>query len=1079
MASLGNGGRASHKSERPPSSPSSNSSGNLNSSLRNNGGGAQGQQHSVRSKAHVSNSRRSMVVYETRNGSIPVVILELLELGTKESERVRVAVRLRPKNAEDLADADYAECVELQPELKRLKLRKNNWSSESYRFDEVFTESASQKRVYEAVAKPVVESVLDGYNGTVMAYGQTGTGKTYTLGRLGKEDASERGIMVRAFEDILAGTSASDSVEVSYLQLYMESIQDLLAPEKINIPIVEDAKTGEVSAPGVERVKIRNLDHFLQLVQLGEVNRHAANTKMNTESSRSHAILMVYIRRSAHEKEETDIGQQEEIPIGRHGHNVPTIRKSKLLIVDLAGSERIDKSGSEGHLLEEAKFINLSLTSLGKCINALAENSPHIPTRDSKLTRLLRDSFGGSARTSLIITIGPSSRHHAETASTVMFGQRAMKVVNMVKLKEEFDYESLCRKLETQVDHLSAEVDRQQKLRDNDKNEMKKLLENFENSSAEAEKRFVVRSELLQKENAQLTSDMKKLLQELDSQKEQNKLLLDEIARLFLEEENTRMELELNDAKKDMKRLKDQNNFMHDEVARLEMNLKHNKQQQLENSTYQKVLADTTQMYEEKISDLMTQIEDENVRSSSAEEEMKRMKKQITDMELLLQQYQEENSRYHEALADTTNMYEERIEALNQQLKVEIAHVGEIEEELNSTKKLLREYRNSVQINTDKEIDELQTRLEEMHQLQETTANELQILSIDYKNLESEKETLKNELYAVRQTLQVEERRRKEAETELKNIMKAVPESEDGFEEKTSYMHENTTNVSLALRDPQASHKYSRSRETILSQRNTITKICEEGKILAFLASFGLGHSSYLFVMYMILSIPYSLSLLFYHTVGLQKILSLLESGDIDVQIHAVKVVANLAAEDTNQERIVQEGGLDALLMLVESSENTTILRVASGAIANLAMNEINQCLIMDKGGAKLLANVSSKTDDPQTLRMVAGAIANLCGNEKLHVFLKEDGAIKALLGMTRSGNTDVIAQVARGLANFAKCESRRIVQEDNGRDFITSGGLKELIEISDESARDDIRNLAKKTIRLSPLFRGELHAER
>ncbi|KAK6156341.1 hypothetical protein DH2020_010589 [Rehmannia glutinosa] len=877
-----------------------------------------------------------------------------------ESERVRVAVRLRPKNAEDLADADYAECVELQPELKRLKLRKNNWSSESYRFDEVFTESASQKRVYEAVAKPVVESVLDGYNGTVMAYGQTGTGKTYTLGRLGKEDASERGIMVRAFEDILAGISASDSVEVSYLQLYMESIQDLLAPEKINIPIVEDAKTGEVSVPGVERVKIRNLDHFLQLVQLGEVNRHAANTKMNTESSRSHAILMVYIRRSPHEKEETDIGQQEEIPTGQRPNS----------------------------------------SNLGKH-KSLAENSPHIPTRDSKLTRLLRDSFGGSARTSLIITIGPSSRHHAETASTVMFGQRAMKVVNMVKLKEEFDYESLCRKLETQIDHLSAEVDRQQKLRDNDKNEMKKLLENFENSSVEAEKRFVVRSELLQKENAQLTSDMKKLLQELDSQKEQNKLLLDEIERLvtsaenskFLEEENTRLELELNDVKKDMKRLKDQNNFMHDELARLEMNLKHNK---------------------------------------------------------------EENSRYHEALADTTNMYEERIEALNQQLKVEIAH-----------------------INTDKEIDELQTRLEEMHQLQETTANELQILSIDYKNLESEKETLKNELYAVRQTLQVEERRRKEAETELKNIMKAVPESEDGFEEKTSYMHENTTNVSLALRDPQASHKYSRSRETILSQRNTITKICEEGKILAFLASFGLGHSSYLFVMYMILSIPYSLSLLFYHTVGLQKILSLLESGDIDVQIHAVKVVANLAAEDTNQERIVQEGGLDALLMLVESSENTTILRVASGAIANLAMNEINQCLITDKGGAKLLANVSSKTDDPQTLRMVAGAIANLCGNEKLHVFLKEDGAIKALLGMTRSGNTDVIAQVARGLANFAKCESRRIVQEDNARDFITSGGLKELIGISDESARDDIRNLAKKTIRLSPLFRGELHAER
>jgi len=108
--------------------------------------------------------------------------------------------------------------------------------------------------------------------------------------------------------------------------------------------------------------------------------------------------------------------------------DLPLVLKSKLLIVDLAGSERIDKSGSEGHMIEEAKFINLSLTSLGKCINALAENSPHIPTRDSKLTRILRDSFGGTARTSLVVTIGPSSRHYSETSSTIMFGQRVSSI---------------------------------------------------------------------------------------------------------------------------------------------------------------------------------------------------------------------------------------------------------------------------------------------------------------------------------------------------------------------------------------------------------------------------------------------------------------------------------------------------------------------------------------------------------------------------------------------------------------------------------------------------------------------------
>ncbi|KAG6765191.1 hypothetical protein POTOM_029212 [Populus tomentosa] len=152
--------------------------------------------------------------------------------------RVRVAARLRPRNAEELIlDADFNDCVELLPELKRLKLKKNNWSSESYRFDKVFTETASQKRVYEAVVKVC-------------------TGKTYTVGKLGKDDAAERGIMVRALKDVLASTMpGSDVVEVSYLQLYMESIQDLLAPEKTSIPINEDARTGEVSLPDVSVVK--------------------------------------------------------------------------------------------------------------------------------------------------------------------------------------------------------------------------------------------------------------------------------------------------------------------------------------------------------------------------------------------------------------------------------------------------------------------------------------------------------------------------------------------------------------------------------------------------------------------------------------------------------------------------------------------------------------------------------------------------------------------------------------------------------------------------------------------------------
>ncbi|KAM0005924.1 putative plus-end-directed kinesin ATPase [Helianthus debilis subsp. tardiflorus] len=1033
-----------------------------------------------------------------------------------ESGRVRVAIRLRPKNTEEiLSDADFFDCVEPQPELKKLKLKKDNWSSEPYRFDEVFTESASQKRVYEAVAKPVVEGVLNGYNGTIMAYGQTGTGKTFTLGKLGKDDASERGIMVRALEDIISSAStASDSIEISYLQIYMESVQDLLAPEKVNIPIVEDPKNGEVLVPGAAVVNIQNVDHFLEVLQIGEANRHAANTKMNTESSRSHAILMVSLRRSFNDKEENNTSFQgkDDGSVLVSGHVIPTVRKSKLLIVDLAGSERLDKSGSEGHLVEETKFINLSLSSLGKCINALAENSPHIPTRDSKLTRLLRDSFGGSARTSLIVTIGPSSRHYMETASTIMFGQRAMKVVNFVKMKEELDYESLCRKLENQIDILTKEVDRQQKSKADNTLRLENNLRECQNSFEEAKRSLTARCELLERDKSQLEIKLKDIIKELKSQKDHNDLVCKEVERLersskyceslekeksklefelkdvleklefqknqnnLLHDEIARLELGLEDVLEKLEFQKNQNNLLHDEIARLELGLEHNKQYEVETSTYKKVLADTTQMYEKKIAELMSNLEEEREHSNSVEKQLKSMENLLSECQKSMEQYQTECAAYQKALAETTQMYEQKNNELVVQLEDEHTRCVGLEEHVKLLKRASSDHLSSIQIEGKKEIDDLKMKLQEMTQLHETTLDELKLVKTEHYKLSSEKDRLGDELQAVRDALSLEEKRRKTVEKELSSIKNAVPESEDDFEDKRPSMKENIARGSNTGA-PLGLHNSNKSREMNSFQRTTIAKICEE--------------------------------------VGLQKILTLLQSADLDVQTHAVKVVANLAAEDINQEKIVQEGGLDALLILLRTSQNTTLLRVASGAIANLAMNEPNQALIMGKGGAALLAHTASKTDDPQTLRMVAGAIANLCGNEKLHLLLIEQGGIRALLGMVRSGNNDVIAQVARGIANFAKCESRAITQghkkgrsllmdgvftwllansntasistrrhielalchlaqnEDNTKDFMTSGGVTQLLKISVESSREDIRDLAKKILRLNRSFKA------
>ncbi|KAH7864759.1 hypothetical protein Vadar_033468 [Vaccinium darrowii] len=832
------------------------------------------------------------------------------------SGRVRVAVRLRPRNDEELeADADFADCVELQPELKRLKLRKNNWDSDTYEFDEVLTEFSSQKRVYEVVAKPVVESVLDGYNGTVMAYGQTGTGKTHTLGRLGDEDTSARGIMVRAMEDILAEmTPGTDSISVSYLQIYMETIQDLLNPANNNIAIAEDPKTGDVSLPGASLVEVRDQQSFVELLRLGEAHRFAANTKLNTESSRSHAILMVHVKKSVL----GDSPYENDNPYQSvNNFKPPVIRTGKLFLVDLAGSERIHKSGSEGHTLEEAKSINLSLSALGKCINALAENSAHVPVRDSKLTRLLRDSFGGSARTSLIVTIGPSPRHRAETASTILFGQRAMKVENMLKIKEEFDYKSLSRRLDIQLDKLIAENERQQKA--------------FE----------------------------------------------DEIGRINLEAQSRISEAE---------------------------------------------------------------------RKFAEALERERVKCQMDYMESIkkLEEKWVLNQQKHGKNGFTNGSYSGE------------AHMGAANEE--SEVKMLLQNEINLRKAAEEEINILRNQLSDL--MPAETGGDVDVVKLQ-------------------RLLDDEVHQRKRLEEEVMVLQSQLSQVTFEVDQNGRLARGKSGNSSTGADYPPHA-RHSPLKDVSNGHMASITNLHEQ--------------------------------------VGLQRIFSLLESEDPNVRIHAVKVVANLAAEEANQQRIVEAGGLTSLLMLLRSLEDETVRRVAAGAIANLAMNEANQEFIMAQGGISLLAMTAGDAEDPQTLRMVAGAIANLCGNDKLQMRLRSEGGIKALLQMVRCRHPDVLSQVARGIANFAKCESRTsthgtkngrsvliedgvlpwIVQnsnneaslirrhtelalchlaqhEVNAKDMISGGALWELVRISRDCSREDIRALARRTMTSSPTFHAEL----
>lgn len=285
-----------------------------------------------------------------------------------------------------------------------------------------------QSDVFDYSIRSTVDDILNGYNGTVFAYGQTGAGKSYTMNGGDKTDPESRGVIPRITEQIFASILASDpnieyTVKVSYMEIYMERIRDLLRPQNDNLPIHEDKSRG-VYVKGLFECFVQSIEEVNVILQEGGNSRQVASTNMNQESSRSHSIFVVTIT-----QKNVDTGS------GKTG---------QLFLVDLAGSEKVGKTGASGQTLEEAKKINKSLSSLGNVINALTDGkSSHIPYRDSKLTRILQESLGGNSRTTLIINCSPSSYNDAETISTLRFGVRAKSIKNNAKVNQEMSSSEL------------------------------------------------------------------------------------------------------------------------------------------------------------------------------------------------------------------------------------------------------------------------------------------------------------------------------------------------------------------------------------------------------------------------------------------------------------------------------------------------------------------------------------------------------------------------------------------------------------------------------------------------------------
>ena len=435
-------------------------------------------------------------------------------------DNLRVAIRVRPPlNRETQEGVPFRSIAIVSEDHKSISLaeyvgsefseieRQRQWIEEPslfhlhrFTFDSIFDMDSLQEDVYNISAKQAVQSVLEGYNSTIFCYGQTGTGKTYTMEGFTYDSKNpNRGIIQRTIQDIfnfIETTSDENTkfiIRASFLQIYNENISDLLKSDKKNLQIREDKKKG-IYVDLLSEWAVRTPLDLYALLRRGSNNRCTSTTYMNDVSSRSHAVFQITVEQMS----------EDDLNLEKKDNNKMQIKIGKLNLVDLAGSERIRITGNQGKLLEESKKINKSLSCLGNVINALTsekkvklKNIPknnYIPYRDSKLTRLLQDSLGGNCKTTMIATISPSEDAFSESLSTLYFAQRAKKIKNRPVINEDVNNRALIRKYENELKNLRNELEIKNRMINNNglvmqlKEEKEQALMDKNNAIKELEK---------------------------------------------------------------------------------------------------------------------------------------------------------------------------------------------------------------------------------------------------------------------------------------------------------------------------------------------------------------------------------------------------------------------------------------------------------------------------------------------------------------------------------------------------------------------------------------------------------------
>ncbi|XP_072461620.1 kinesin-like protein KIF27 isoform X2 [Notamacropus eugenii] len=343
---------------------------------------------------------------------------------------VRVAVRVRPLLCKEILH-NHQVCVRLIPNTQQIIIGKDR----IFTFDFVFGKNSTQDEVYSTCIKPLVASLIEGYNATVFAYGQTGSGKTYTIGggHIASVAEDKKGIIPRAIQDLFQSISENSSIDfnikVSYIEVYKEDLRDLLELETSmkDLHIREDEK-GNTVIVGAKECSVENADEVMSLLEMGNAARHTGTTQMNEHSSRSHAVFTISIS----QQDFTSCRKGMEMAQDMSQQSARQI-VSKFHFVDLAGSERVTKTGNTGERFKESIQINSGLLALGNVISALGDprkKGTHIPYRDAKITRILKDSLGGNAKTVMITCISPSSSDFDESLNSLKYANRARNIRN-------------------------------------------------------------------------------------------------------------------------------------------------------------------------------------------------------------------------------------------------------------------------------------------------------------------------------------------------------------------------------------------------------------------------------------------------------------------------------------------------------------------------------------------------------------------------------------------------------------------------------------------------------------------------